>query len=386
MIGIAAAAVGCVGAAVCAEKAAPPQYDAIIAKHARANGVPERLIRRVIMRESRYNPAARNGRYYGMMQILPATAKSMGFSGAPTSLHDADVNLTYGVRYLAGAYKVAGGDEGRAMSLYASGYYYHAKRKGMLDEIGLGRDGRFAPPVPTPVSATQIASLQPDQGKVQIETAAAAPRTVAAIPLPPRRDIAVVAEQRAEPKGFLFARRASEPAAPAAAQQQPAVLAAAAPLPPRRDLEPATTAAIPQRAVAPVAQQTVLAAASPVAPLPPQRDPSPVAKPSLAPKAATSARPAPVVAVASARPAAAPRVAEADRAPKPAAKPRTISPAVEPALASAGPALPVPARRAEPATRPEPTMAYSGPTADGDDGASPAARAWADFDDKGLRR
>jgi hypothetical protein len=35
---------------------------------------------------------------------------------------------------------VADGDYHRADRLYQSGYYYHAKRKGLLDETGLGRD------------------------------------------------------------------------------------------------------------------------------------------------------------------------------------------------------------------------------------------------------
>ena len=32
--------------------------------------------------------------------------------------------MTYAVKYLAGAYRAAGGNESRAVSLYASGYYY----------------------------------------------------------------------------------------------------------------------------------------------------------------------------------------------------------------------------------------------------------------------
>jgi soluble lytic murein transglycosylase-like protein len=43
--------------------------------------------------------------------------------------------MTYAVAYLANAYRVAGGDERRAIRLYAGGYYYEAKRKGLLDEL-----------------------------------------------------------------------------------------------------------------------------------------------------------------------------------------------------------------------------------------------------------
>jgi hypothetical protein len=108
---------------------ADPAYDALIAKHAAANGVPESLIRRVIIRESRFRPGIVSKGNYGLMQIKPATARSMGYTGSPSGLLDADTNMTYAVKYLAGAYKVAGGNHDRAVSNYARGYYYAAKRQ-----------------------------------------------------------------------------------------------------------------------------------------------------------------------------------------------------------------------------------------------------------------
>ena len=39
--------------------------------------------------------------------------------------------MTYAVKYLAGAYRVAGGNANRAVHYYASGYYYAAKAKGL---------------------------------------------------------------------------------------------------------------------------------------------------------------------------------------------------------------------------------------------------------------
>jgi len=96
--------------------------DAMIARHAAANGVPAELVRRVVMRESGYNPRARNAGALGLMQIKHATARSMGYSGSAAGLLDAETNLTYAVKYLAGAYHAAGGNQGRAIALYASGY------------------------------------------------------------------------------------------------------------------------------------------------------------------------------------------------------------------------------------------------------------------------
>ncbi|MBO6718361.1 MAG: lytic transglycosylase domain-containing protein [Rhizobiaceae bacterium] len=119
-----------------------PELDALIARYADHYEVPERLVRRVVMRESTFNPAARNGPYWGLMQILPQTARTMGHRGSPEELLDAETNLKYAVRYLRGAYLTAGGDEDQAVRLYARGYYYDAKAAGLLDETGLGRDRR----------------------------------------------------------------------------------------------------------------------------------------------------------------------------------------------------------------------------------------------------
>jgi soluble lytic murein transglycosylase-like protein len=101
------------------------------ASHAAANGVPMSLVHRVIMRESRYNPRAVSRGNYGIMQIRLGTARAMGYTGSAAGLLDPNTNMTYAVKYLAGAYKVAGGNESRAVGLYASGYYYAAKRQGL---------------------------------------------------------------------------------------------------------------------------------------------------------------------------------------------------------------------------------------------------------------
>ena len=61
----------------------------------------------------------------------------MGYRGTPEGLLDADTNLRYGVKYLRGAWMVANGSHDRAVKWYASGYYYEAKRRGLLEETGL---------------------------------------------------------------------------------------------------------------------------------------------------------------------------------------------------------------------------------------------------------
>jgi soluble lytic murein transglycosylase-like protein len=114
-----------------------PEMRALVRKYAGIHGIPESLLHRVIQRESGYNPGARNGPYYGLMQILPQTAGTMGYTGSPEGLLDAETNLIYAGRYLRGAWMVSGGSEDRAVMWYAKGYYYEAKRMGLLEETGL---------------------------------------------------------------------------------------------------------------------------------------------------------------------------------------------------------------------------------------------------------
>ncbi len=116
---------------------ATPEMLALVHKYAGIHDIPESLLHRVIQRESGYNPAARNGPYYGLMQILPQTAQTMGYNGPPEGLLDAETNLMYAGKYLRGAWLVSGGSEDRAVMWYAKGYYYEAKRKGLLRETGL---------------------------------------------------------------------------------------------------------------------------------------------------------------------------------------------------------------------------------------------------------
>ena len=114
-----------------------PELRAQINKWADHYEIPRELVHRQAVRESTHRPWARNGPYYGLLQILPQTARSMGFRGKPSDLLDADTNLQYAGKYLRGAYLVSGGDIDRAMMWYARGYYYEAKRLGLLRETGL---------------------------------------------------------------------------------------------------------------------------------------------------------------------------------------------------------------------------------------------------------
>lgn len=114
-----------------------PELRQLINTYADHYEVPRPLVHKVIQRESDYRPRARNGPYYGMMQILPETAGVMGFRGRPNDLLDAETNLRWAVKYLRGAWLVSDGNMNRAVQWYARGYYYEARNRCMLVETGL---------------------------------------------------------------------------------------------------------------------------------------------------------------------------------------------------------------------------------------------------------
>src|SRR5215510_9486680 len=131
----------------------------MVAAHARANGVPEALVHRVIIRESRYQPQlVGRGGTIGLMQIKLATARGLGYTGDAAGLRDPDTNLAYGVKYLAGAYRAANGDHSRAVRYYASGYYYAAKRQ---------RPGRPLQIAPVLASAPPQEAAQPQDASTE---------------------------------------------------------------------------------------------------------------------------------------------------------------------------------------------------------------------------
>jgi soluble lytic murein transglycosylase-like protein len=94
-----------------------------IAAHAKAAGLPAELAEAVIRHESRFNPKAR-GRHgeIGLMQIKPQTARSLGYTGTAAGLYDVETNLKWGMAYLAGAYKLAGGDTCGTILRYNAGH------------------------------------------------------------------------------------------------------------------------------------------------------------------------------------------------------------------------------------------------------------------------
>jgi soluble lytic murein transglycosylase-like protein len=130
-------------------------------KYAEKNGVPLALVHRIIMRESKYCPRlVGRHRYYGLMQITPATARSMGYHGSAKGLLNPETNLAYATPYLANAWALADGDMDRAVRLYAAGYYNTAKSKHMLAAM---RDANSPPAQPAQTLASATPPPPPPQ-------------------------------------------------------------------------------------------------------------------------------------------------------------------------------------------------------------------------------
>jgi soluble lytic murein transglycosylase-like protein len=135
------------------------KYETLITTHAKANLVPEDLVHRVIIRESKYRAALLgSGGAIGLMQIKLATARSLGYTGTAEGLRDPATNLMYGIKYLAGAFRAANGDHDRAVHYYAAGYYFTAKQQ-RLEHLKEAKSGPSSIP-PKALSKDEIAAAK----------------------------------------------------------------------------------------------------------------------------------------------------------------------------------------------------------------------------------
>jgi soluble lytic murein transglycosylase-like protein len=98
-------------------------YSEIIAKYAAQHGVPVQLAHAVVQVESNFRPnvTGRAGEI-GLMQIKPATARMMGYSGSTKGLYDPEVNIRYGMKYLALAQSVGDGTTCGTILKYNAGH------------------------------------------------------------------------------------------------------------------------------------------------------------------------------------------------------------------------------------------------------------------------
>ncbi|MGI9365252.1 MAG: lytic transglycosylase domain-containing protein [Rhizobiaceae bacterium] len=98
-------------------------YGPLIAKHAKQHGVPVKLAMAVVQVESNYRPEAVGKRgEIGLMQLLPQTARYIGYDGKMKQLHHPDTNIRYGMKYLGKAYKLGGGTTCGTILKYNAGH------------------------------------------------------------------------------------------------------------------------------------------------------------------------------------------------------------------------------------------------------------------------
>ncbi|MBY3594837.1 lytic transglycosylase domain-containing protein [Rhizobium bangladeshense] len=98
-------------------------YAALINKYAAEYNVPVALAQAVVRVESNFNPKARGSAgEIGLMQIKPATARMMGYSGRAKGLFDPETNIKYGMKYLAAAHQLGGGQTCNTILKYNAGH------------------------------------------------------------------------------------------------------------------------------------------------------------------------------------------------------------------------------------------------------------------------
>jgi hypothetical protein len=99
------------------------RYRALAAEEAEKRGLPPAMADAVIRVESNYNPAARGkDGEYGLMQVMPPTARLLGLQGPIETLADPEINIRLGVKYLAEAWRLGKGDICTAAMKYRAGH------------------------------------------------------------------------------------------------------------------------------------------------------------------------------------------------------------------------------------------------------------------------
>ena len=98
-------------------------YTTLVSRYAAANGVPVSLAHAVISVESNYRPNIRGSAgEIGLMQIKPATARMMGYTGNTKGLFNPETNIKYGMKYLGLAHQLAGGTTCGTILRYNAGH------------------------------------------------------------------------------------------------------------------------------------------------------------------------------------------------------------------------------------------------------------------------
>jgi hypothetical protein len=168
------------------------EYLDLITRTALEAGLPPAVADAVAHVESRYDPGAVGGvGEIGLMQVRPQTAAMLGHAGGMTALFVPEVNVKYGVMYLARAWQLAEGDLCRALMKYRAGWgeqtmsplsvEYCRRARQHLAAIGSPlAAGELPPPSAAP-------SLAPPPRPAEAPAVATASWPKLAFAVPPRR-------------------------------------------------------------------------------------------------------------------------------------------------------------------------------------------------------
>jgi len=124
---------GCVAAAWSAEDAGAPDcrlrttdpsgYRELAVCEAERTGLPPQIALAVIEIESGFDPSAKGSAgEVGLMQVMPPTARMLGFQGSDDELAEPAANIRLGVGYLARAHRLARGDLCTTLMKYRAGH------------------------------------------------------------------------------------------------------------------------------------------------------------------------------------------------------------------------------------------------------------------------
>jgi soluble lytic murein transglycosylase-like protein len=99
------------------------RYRDLIEKETSGTGLAPEIAEAVMGVESGYNAGAIGGvGEIGLMQVLPSTARMLGFTGTNADLSVPETNIHFGVTYLAQAWRLARGDLCTAVMKYRAGH------------------------------------------------------------------------------------------------------------------------------------------------------------------------------------------------------------------------------------------------------------------------
>jgi soluble lytic murein transglycosylase-like protein len=98
-------------------------YTILIQSYAKQYGVPAGLAHAIVKVESNFDADARGSAgEIGLMQIKPATARMMGYSGPTKGLYDPETNIKFGMKYLAKARELSDGTTCGTILKYNAGH------------------------------------------------------------------------------------------------------------------------------------------------------------------------------------------------------------------------------------------------------------------------